>query len=107
MALTTKGETLKRHAQDIVESARKLRLELDAKSGIKNDYEGLSLYGMPLFTGNILSSLIRQPETAQLLDLPFEEITRPELEGMTVLPWDCPAFIAKAHLALQAKHFRA
>ena len=41
---------------------------------------------MPLFTGNIVSSLIRQPETAQLLDLPFDEITRPELEGMTALP---------------------
>lgn len=60
MALTTSGETLKRHMQDIVENARKLRLELDAKSGIKNDYEGLSLYGIPLFTGNIVSFLVRQ-----------------------------------------------
>ena len=60
MTLTTKGETLKRHAQDIVENARKLRLELDAKSGVKKDYEGLSLYGMPLFTGNIVSFLVRQ-----------------------------------------------
>lgn len=86
MVLTSSGETLKRHAQDIVKSAQRLRLELDAKSGIKNDYEGLSLYGMPLFTGNIVSSLARQPESAQLLDLPFEEITRSELEGMTALP---------------------
>ena len=60
MALTTSGETLKRHMQDIVENARKLRLELDAKSGIKNDYEVLSLYGIPLFTGNIVSFLVRK-----------------------------------------------
>ena len=60
MVLTSEGETLKRHAQDIVESARKLRLELNAKSGVKNDHEGLSLYGMPLFAGNIVSFLVRQ-----------------------------------------------
>ena len=86
MVPTSSGETLKQHALYIVESTRKLRLELDVKNGTKNDYEGLSLYGMPLFTGNIVSSLVRQPETAQLLDLPFEKITRPELEGMPVLP---------------------
>lgn len=60
MVLTSSGDTFKHHALDIVESTRKLRLELDVKNSTKNDYEGLSLYGMPLFTGNIVPSLVRQ-----------------------------------------------